>query len=70
MTIHIEDMPFFEAHHAKGKAIINLKAFERWLVETQEFDLLSSEDEVDRTQAFEELRKGEALDLGGAMKEW
>jgi erythromycin esterase-like protein len=70
MTIHIEDMPFFEAHHAKGKAIIDLEAFERWLVETQGFDLLSTEDELDRAQAFKELKRGEALDLREAMEEW
>jgi hypothetical protein len=70
MTIQIKDTPFFEAQRAKGKAIIDLEAFERWLVETQEFDLLSTEDELARALAFKELKRGEALDLREAMEEW
>lgn len=66
-TSLIEKMPFFVNFHSKNKAIINIEAFDKWIYDAE---FLSLEDERDRKQAFEELEKGEALDLPEAMKEW
>jgi len=35
-----------------------------------DLDLLTDEDVKDRREAFEELEKGEALDLQEGMKKW
>ncbi len=63
----IEKMPFFVTFHSKNKAIIDIKAFEKWIYDAE---FLSWENERDRKQAFEELERGEALDLSEVMKEW
>ena len=65
----IEEFPFFRTLQGKDKAVIDVKAFEKWLNEL-DVDLLTDEDAQDRKQAFEELKNGEALDLREAMKEW
>jgi len=65
----IEGFPFFRTLQGKDKAVIDVKAFEKWLNEL-DIDLLTDEDAQDRKQAFEELKNGEALDLQEAMKEW
>ena len=65
----IEEFPFFRTYKDKDKAIIDIKAFEKWISEL-DVDLLTEEDRRDREQAFEELKKGEALDLKEAIKEW
>jgi hypothetical protein len=66
----IEKLPFFEGFYGKGKAIVDIKSFEEWLNETQGSEFLNDEDEIDRREAFEELEKGESLDLLEATKEW
>jgi len=65
----IEEFPFFRTLEGRDRAVIDIKAFEKWLNEL-DVDLLTDEDKEDRKQAFEELGKGEALDLQEAMKEW
>jgi len=65
----IEKFPFFRTLQGKDRAVIDVKAFEKWLNEL-DVDLLTDEDKKDRKEAFEELGKGEALDLWEAMKEW
>ena len=65
----IEEFPFFKTLQGKDRAIIDVKAFEDWLKDL-DVDLLTEEDMKDRKQAFEELAKGEALDLREAMKKW
>ncbi|MBW1930964.1 MAG: hypothetical protein JRH08_15860 [Deltaproteobacteria bacterium] len=65
----IEEFPFFRTLQGKDRAIIDVKAFEDWLKDL-DIDLLTEEDMKDRKQAFEELGKGEALDLREAIKEW
>jgi len=63
----IEKMPFFVTFHGKNKAVIDIKAFEKWI---DDAEFLSREDKQDREQAFEDLERGAALDLSEAMKEW
>ena len=65
----IEESPFFRTLQGKHRAVIDVKAFEKWLNQL-DVDLLTEEDMEDRKQAFEEFGKGEALDLREAMKEW
>ena len=67
---HIEGLPFFEGFHGTGKAIVDVKRFERWLEEAQGVELMSPEDEADRAKAYDEMKRGKALDLREAMKEW
>ncbi|MEW6665074.1 MAG: hypothetical protein AB1512_07625 [Thermodesulfobacteriota bacterium] len=66
----IEGLPFFEGFQEAGKAIVDVKRFEKWLEEAQGVELMSPEDEVDRANAYDELKSGKALDLREAMKEW
>ncbi|MBW1998916.1 MAG: hypothetical protein JRJ29_13255 [Deltaproteobacteria bacterium] len=65
----IEQFPFFKTFQDKENAVIDVKAFENWIREL-DIDLLTEEDEADRKEAFEELAKGEAINLRKAMKEW
>ena len=69
-NLPIEGLPFFEGFHETGKAIVDVKRFETWLEEAQGVELMSPEDEADRDKAFNELKRGKALDLREAMKEW
>ncbi|MBW1731548.1 MAG: hypothetical protein JRH08_11340 [Deltaproteobacteria bacterium] len=65
----IEEFPFFRTLQGKHRAVIDVKAFEKWPNEL-DVDLLTDEDVKDRRDAFEELEKGEALDLQAGMKKW
>ena len=65
----IEEFPFFRTLQGRDRAVIDVEAFEKWLNEL-DIDLLTEEDMEDRKEAFEELGRGEALDLREAMKEW
>ena len=65
----IEEFPFFRTFQGEDKAVIDVKAFEKWIREL-DIDLLSEEDKKDRKEAYEELERGEAIDLKEAMKEW
>ena len=69
-TSPIERLPFFKGFQSKGKAIIDIKILEKWLIENQGVELLSEEDEEDRKRAYEELKRGEAIDLRQAIKKW
>ena len=66
----IEKLPFFVGHLDKGKAIVDVAVFERWIRENPIFETLTDEDERDRTEAREELTAGDALDLKKAMESW
>ena len=68
--IPIERLPFFKGFHSKGQAIVDVKILESWLTENQGIALLSKEDEQDRKRAYEELEKGESMDLLEVMKKW
>jgi len=68
--LFIEEMPFFETFHSKGKAVIDIEAFEKWIHEIRNTEFLTSEDRRDRKKAFEESERGKSLSLAEAMKEW
>ena len=53
-NISLAEMPFFVAFHSKNKAIIDINAFEKWIGDVE---FMSTEDEQDREQAFEEIAK-------------
>ena len=65
----IQEMPFFETFLSKSKAVIDIEAFEKWILEIRNTEFLTSEDRRDRKIAFEELKNGEALNLAEAMRE-
>jgi len=66
----IEGLPFFEGFHGAGKAIVDVRRFEKWLEASQGVELMSPEDEADRAKAYDEMERGNAIDLREAMKEW
>ncbi len=53
--LFVEQMPFFEALYGKGKAVIDIAAFEKWFSEFRN----SEEFEQDREQS---LKRDEFLD--------
>lgn len=69
---NIEKLPFFNSFLPGGdaKAVIDVKAFHLWLENVQHMDFLSEADEQERTEAYEELKSGHAMDLKKAMNEW
>lgn len=69
---NIEKMPFFNSFLPGGdsKAVIDVKAFHLWLKDVQHMDFLSEADEQDRTEAYDELTSGKALDLKKTLTEW
>jgi hypothetical protein len=66
----IERLPFFKGFHSEGKAIIDVKILDEWLIKNQGIELLSEEDEEDRKRAYEELKSGKSIDLREAIKKW
>ncbi|MCD4676737.1 MAG: hypothetical protein K8S18_12200 [Desulfobacula sp.] len=69
---NIEKLPFFHSFipDSSTKAVIDINAFHLWLEGVQHMDFLSDTEEIERTEAYQELESGEALDLKEAMKEW
>jgi hypothetical protein len=64
----IETFPFFKGYYGQGKAIIDIVLLEKWLNEN--YEIMSDDDESDRKSAYEELERGESLNLKEAMNEW
>lgn len=56
--LFVEQMPFFEALYGKGKAVIDIAAFEKWFNEFQNSEAF----EQNREKAFRDLKKDEFLD--------
>ena len=69
---NIEKLPFFHSflQNSPTKAVIDVKAFDLWLQRVQHMDFLSNADEAERAEAYQELEKGNALDLKEVLKEW
>ncbi len=64
----IENFSFFKGYHNEGSAIIDIALLEKFLEEN--FEVMTDEDEADRKTAYEELEKGNSLDLKEAMSKW
>ena len=56
--LFVEQMPFFETLYDKGKAVIDIAAFEKWFSEFRKSEAFEQE----REQAFRELKMDGALD--------
>ena len=68
----IEKMPFFHSFvsNSTTKVIIDVREFNLWLERVQHMDFLSDAEDRERTDAYNELETGHALNLKDAMKEW
>ncbi|MBF0412615.1 MAG: hypothetical protein HQK70_07885 [Desulfamplus sp.] len=67
----LKEMPFFLSFmESTAKAIIDVKAFNIWLEQIQNVEFLSESDEIDRKNAYMELKEGKHLNLRDSMKSW
>ncbi len=69
---NIKKMPFFQSFipNSNTKAIIDINEFNIWLEQLGQVDFLSESDEKERTDAYNELQSGQALNLKDAMERW
>lgn len=64
----IEAFPFFKGYYGPDKAIVDIVLLEKWLSEN--YEIMSDDDESDRKTAYEELERGDALNLKETINEW
>ena len=64
----IEEIPFFISYQGKDKAVVDLKAFYRWL-ENVEPEVMTEELKAEKARALEDLQKGEVVDWDDLKKE-
>ncbi len=56
--LFVEQMPFFEALYGRGKAVIDIAAFEKWFREFQNYEAF----EQGREHTFRESKRDESSD--------